>query len=183
METDVLEVKELEFYVFAKGASHVLAGGPDKTLREVLVGAEILKEGKSEDVLVFVGECTLALDEPHDAEDGTDEDAPVDIDLTLEVLELHRHKHVHVHHCRHIAVTVDFTSAKKHRFSPSTTIETVTRWARKKFDLSGPSADEFVLQISGTTIRPGMHEHLSQVVQGHECSITFDLVKEGTPKG
>jgi hypothetical protein len=155
----------------------------NESLREVLLRAEVAAEELAE-ALVFVGECLEALDEPEDHEGGADIHMAVEIDLTIEVLELHRHRHVHVHKCRHVAVDVHFMGQTKARkFSPATTIETVTQWARKKFRLDPASSAEYVLQIHGTTDRPRPNQHLGEIVTPATCSVSFDLVKEMTPQG
>jgi hypothetical protein len=159
----------------------VVTADPADTLREVLIRLGPLEQG----IFVFVGECDYALKESAEVEDGADEHEPVDIDLTLEVLEIVRHRHVHSHHCRHIAVEVNFGGdAKRHRFSPATTIGTVTQWARKKFPKLDPKAvAEYVLQIDGTSTQPRSDEHLGELVSKITCSICFNLVREETPQG
>jgi hypothetical protein len=180
-----MKSQEIEHFLHGQGIKpKAAAAAPGDTLREVLIRFEMLKEG-DEETFVFVGECEEALKEPVEVEDGCDEHSPVDIKLTLEVLEIHRHRHVHIHHCRHVAVEVNFGGkTKRHRFSPATTIGTVTEWARKKFpNLDAAAAAEYVLQICDTTTRPRASEHLGELVKASVCSICFDLVKEVTPQG
>jgi hypothetical protein len=179
------ESDEIELFFHAQQAKpKVLSASLHHTLREVLLGVEIIRDGQ-EEIFVFVGECEEALSEPDDLEDGADDHAPVDIDLTLEVLEVDRHRHVHCHHCHHVAVEVNFGGmAKHHRFSPATTIGVVTRWARKKFpNVDAAAAAEYVLQLCNSTEQPRSDEHLGELVDAPVCSICFDLVKEITPQG
>lgn len=180
-----MESQEIEHFLHGQGVKpKVAVAAPGDILREVLIRAEMIKEG-DEEIFVFVGECEEALKEPVETEDGCDEHAEVGIKLTLEVLEIHRHRHVHVHHCRHVAVEVNFGGkTKRHRFSPATTIGVVTQWARKKFPNLDPAAtSEYVLQICGTVTRPRSDEHLGELVKAPLCSLCFDLVKEVTPQG
>jgi hypothetical protein len=180
-----MESNEIEQFVHGQGIKPLVATAAlGDTLREVLIRVDMIREDK-DGIFVFVGECEEALKEPAEIEDGVDVHEPVDIDFALEVLEIHRHRHVHVHHCRHVAVEVNFGGkAKKHRFSPATTIGTVTEWARKKFPNLDPAAvAEYVLEICGTTTQPRPTEHLGELVQGETCSLCFNLVKEVTPQG
>src|SRR5206468_3432553 len=124
--------QELELFLHGQGAKpRPMLAAPKETLREALVRIGIIKESGDE-ILVFVGECEEALAEPDDVENGCDAHAPVDISLTIEVLEIERHRHVHCHTCRHVAIEIEFNGRDKRRkFSPSATVETLTKWARK----------------------------------------------------
>lgn len=174
----------LEFFLHSQVSKpkSVLAA-PNETLREVLVRIGIIHEGAKE-ILVFTGECEEALCEGDNIEDGTDTHAPVDIDLTVAVLEIEKHRHVHCHTCKHVGVEVSFNGrGKRHKFSPSATIETATAWARKKFQLDPAAAADYVLEIPGTSDKPRPDKHLGELVKSGICSISFDLVKEVTPQG
>jgi len=126
-----------------------------------------------------------ALEEDVGTDNGCDIHEAIDINRTVEVLQVYRHRHVHRHHCRRIAVEIHFLGeTKRHRFSPPTTIEVVTAWARKKFpNLDEAAASEYVLEICDTKIQPRADEHLGEVVKHGECSICFNLVNEVTPQG
>ena len=179
------ESEEVEHFLHAQGVKPKVATATlGETLREVLICAEMIT-ASPEGFYVFIGECEEALKEPAEVEDGVDRHEPVDIDLTLEILEIHRHRHVHVHHCRHVAVEVNFGGkTKRHRFSPATTIDVVTEWARKKFpNVDAAAIAEYVLEICGTTTQPRSDEHLGELVPAPTCSICFNLVKEVTPQG
>lgn len=179
-----MENFEIEHFVHAPGGTpKVAVAAAEDTLRNVLIRLEVIGE-EADGVHVFVGECNEALDEPDGVEDGADEHPSVNIDLTLADLEVHRHRHVHVHRCRHVGVGVNFGGeTKRHRFSPNTTVEVATNWARRKFHLDPAVAGEYVLQLAGSPEQPRSTEHLGDLVQGETCSIEFDLVKELTPKG
>jgi hypothetical protein len=178
-----METGLIELFVHAKGRSQTVQGAPGDTLSDVLVRLEIIEAGALGD-LIFIGECEEALAEPDDLEDGEDNHPAADINLTLEILDLKRHRHVHHHPCRHIAVAANFGGkTKHHRFSTAATVETVTRWARKKFHVDPATAAEYVLQFCGSTVQPRSDQHLSQLVEALKCSLCFDLVPEVTPQG
>jgi len=174
----------IELFIHSQGEKpRVAVAAPHDVLREVLVRAEVITEGR-EELLVFVGEWEEALNEPDEIENGEDSHAPVDFLMTIEALELHRHHHVHVHRCKRVAVEVHFNGiAKRHRFSPATTIAVVTQWARKKLKLDPAAGAEYVLRICGTTEQPRPSEHLGELVEPPVCAICFELVKEITPQG
>ncbi len=147
--------QEVEVFIHRQGVKPiVLSAAPTDTLREILARADIFKDNEGE-LLVFVGECHEALNEPDDVEEGADEHEPVDVNLTVEALELMKHRHLTLHRCRHVKVEVNFGEKTKRRsFSPATTVGVVTQWARNKFHLDPASAAEYVLQICNTTDRP-----------------------------
>ena len=176
--------EKIEFFVHLQGAKpKVVAADDGEVLRDALARAGILQDG-NKDLLVFVGESEEALKEADDIEDGADEHAPVDAGLTLRDLDLRRRRHVHCHRCRHVAVEVNFVGkTKRHKFSPATTIEVVTVWARRKFRLDAAAAAEYVLQLCGTPEQPRPNMHLGELVDGSRCAACFDLVKEMTPQG
>lgn len=178
-----MENEEIELFAHGEGGRpRVVPARRAETLRTVLGRFE--EVGGGDEILVFVGECEEALAEGDEVEDGADGHAPVDIDLTVEVLEIERHRHIHCHRCRHVAVEVNFGgAAKRHRFSPATTVGVAARWARRKFRLDPASAAEYVLQLCNSTTQPRAGEHLGELVKAPMCSICFDLVKEITPQG
>ncbi|MGD0021271.1 MAG: hypothetical protein ABSC54_03110 [Smithellaceae bacterium] len=176
--------QELDLFIHRQGAKPiVLSAIPGDTLREILIRVDVFKDNEDE-LLVFVGECSEALKEPDDVEEGADTHEPVDVSLTVEALELGRHRHVHLHRCRHVKVEVNFGAKTKRRnFSPATTVGVVTQWARNKFHLDPASAAEYVLQVCNSTDQPRPDRHLGELVEAPKCSICFDLVREVTPQG
>jgi hypothetical protein len=176
--------QELEIFIHSQGAKpKIIVAAPGDTLRDALVRAEFLKEGR-DDILVFLGECEEALAEADEIEDGADDHESVDISLTFEALGIKRHHHVHCHRCRHVAVEVNFSGkTKRRRFSPSTTDGVVAQWARKKFHLDAAAAAEYVLQLCNSTEQPRSDKHIGELVEAPKCSLSFDLVKEITPQG
>lgn len=174
---------QVEFFVHTQGTTpRVVTAAPADTLRDALLRAGVGGPG-DDGLLVFVGENEEALGEADGVEDGADTQAPVEIGLTIERLLLDRHRHIHLHKCRLVAVDLHFGDATKHRrFTPSTTVGVVTRWARRKLRLDPAAAAEYVLQICKTNERPRPHQHLGELVEG-TCALCFDLVKEITPQG
>ena len=175
--------QEMEFFVHTQGKKpqviHAALGEP---LCDVLVRAGVIQQGQ-DDLLIFVGESEGALHEPDGVEDGADEHSPVDASLTLEKLDLHQHRHVHVHRCRHVDVDVNFNEHTEHRkCSPAATVGVVTLWAKRKLRLDAAAADDYVLQLCGSTERPRADKHLGELVQD-KCALCFDIVREITPQG
>lgn len=176
--------QEIEVFVHAQGVKpKVVSAAINEALKDVLIRAKAFDES-DDGVLVFVGECDEALNEPEDRADGADEHAPVDVKLTLEALRIRPHYHVHCHRCRHVAVEVNFGKhSKQRRFSPATTVEVVTQWARRKFRLDPAAAAEYVLRLCGSDKQPRSDQHLGDLVEHSTCSLCFNLVKEVTPQG
>lgn len=176
--------KELELFIHSQGVKPmVLIATPGDILGEILLKVDHFRDNKDE-LLVFIGECHEALQEPDEVEEGADKHEPVDINLTVEALNLRKHRHVHLHRCRHVKVEVNFGGKTKQRnFSPATTIGVVTKWARNKFHLDPASSSEYVLQFCNSTKRPKLNEHLGELVEATKCFLCFDLVKEVTPQG
>jgi hypothetical protein len=176
--------QKLELFLHGQGAKpRSVFAASNETLREALVRSGIIREGGDE-ILVFVGECEEALVEPAEVENGSDAHAPVDINLTVEILEIERHRHVHCHTCRHIAVEISFNGdTKHHKFSPATTIRTLTEWARRKFRLDPDASVDYVLEICDTTDKPRADKHLGELVKQGICNLCFTIVKEINPQG
>jgi len=178
-----MEGNVIEIYVHAGGRSEVVQASPAESLRQILTRRGLIGAGAAE-YLTFVGECEDALIEADGVEGGSDTHLPVNIDLSIEVLGLRQHRHVHHHPCRHIAVVVNFgKETKHHSFSPAATVETVARWARRKFHVDPAAASEYVLQFCGSTVQPRSDQHLSQLPEVKNCALCFDLVPEVTPQG
>ncbi len=179
-----MEKQEFELFVHVQGDKpKVVKAALGDILADVLARSGTAGDGR-DGMLVFVGECKEALKEPHNIDDGEDSHQPVDVTLTLEVLEVHRHRHVHCHKCRQVVAEVNFGGkTARRKFSPATTVEVVTQWARRKFRLDPAAAAEYVLQLCGTTKQPRPDVHLGELVTAPTCSLCFDLVKEVTPQG
>ena len=170
--------KELEVFVHHPGKRPtVVHADPTETVRTLLSRLEVRLDG-AHDILVFVGECDHALTE------GEDSHQPADLDLTLAELELDKHHHLHCSRCHEIATLIHFSEKELHRkFSPATTVEVATQWARTNLRLDAAAAAEFVLRLSDTKEQPRPSQHLGELLPGGECKLSFELVKEMTPQG
>lgn len=86
---------------------------------------------------------------------------------------------LHLHRCRHIEVFVTFNGEiVAHQFASSSTIAKVKKWVTAKLGMSEIEANEHVLQISGTHIRPSAGTHLGALTSQPSCLIKFDLVPD-----
>ena len=128
---------------------------------------------------IFLGECIDAL--AHEAsEQEEDHHQPVG----------HGHRpgehghhggHIHCHHCHRVLVGVTFNGTEKHRkFSPATTIDTVRLWAINRFGITPADADRLILVVNGasTDDPPPTTEHLGDLVTGHTCDLSFQLIPD-----
>lgn len=179
-----MTTQQTELFLHGQGARpRSILAASNETLREALVRNGMIREGGTE-ILVFVGECQEALGEPDTVEGGTDAHDPVDINLTIEVLEIERHRHVHCHTCRNVATGITFNGqTKRHKFSPSTTVATVTQWAKRKFHLDPDASTDYVLEICDTTDKPRGDKHLGELVKHGTCNLCFTIVTEINPQG
>ena len=173
-----MSTNDLEVFVHLPGTRPtVVSAEPTETLRDLLSRLEVENDG-AHDILVFVGECDHALTE------GEDSHQPADLDLTLADLDLDKNHHIHCSCCLEIDTNVHFAGKELNRkFSPATTVEVATRWARMNLRLDAAAAAEFVLRLSGTQEQPRPSQHLGELVKGGECKLSFELVKEMTPQG
>jgi hypothetical protein len=172
-----------EIFVHANGRDPVVASVEDTDkLADVLERLGL--GGKNyADAYIFVGESEGVLADV-DAEDGEDNVEPVDKKRTVADHELNRHRHVHIGRCKRVKVEVHYGAKTKRRnVAPSTTVETLTKWARKAFKLDPASAAEYVLQITGTTKQPRGDTHVGELTNAPVCAVSFDLIKEVTPQG
>lgn len=172
-----------EIFVHANGRDPVVASVEDTDkLADVLERLGLAGKDFS-DALVFIGENEDVLEDV-ESEDGEDKADPVDRKKTVAELEMGKHRHVHVARCKRVKVEVHYGAKTKHRkVAPSTTVATLTKWARKAFKLDPASAAEYVLQISGTTTQPRGDAHVGELIGASVCAISFDLIKEVTPQG
>ncbi|MGF6757490.1 hypothetical protein [Paraburkholderia sp. GAS42] len=114
-----------------------------------------------EEVLIFV-------------EDG---DEPLTAELLEVVLVEGQHHKLHAHHCHYIEVTVHYdVHTAHHKFSPSTTVGKVLRWAEDKFHIAETEKGHLQPQLAGTNDRPLATTHLGALTSGRECSVAFDLL-------
>ena len=169
---------ELEVFLHLPGKRpKVVPAESTETVRAFLSRLDVGNDG-AHDILVFVGECDHAFTE------GEDSHQPADLDLTLAELELDKHHHLHCSRCPEIDTVIHFSGKELNRkFSPATTVEVATQWARMNLRLDEAAASEFVLQLSGTQDQPRPGQHLGELVEGGECKLSFEFVKEMTPQG
>ena len=179
-----MSASKLELFLHRSGHRPTVVNAEStETLRALLGRLDVKPEGVDHP-FVFIGECDDAIKVSEGVENGADAHVPADLDLTLDDLDLEKHRHIHCHRCPEVDTTVHFSGKKLSRkFSPTTTIEVATRWCRMSLRLDPAAASEFVLQLSGTTDQPRPSQHLGELVQGGECTLSFELVKEMTPQG
>ena len=159
----------------------VIHAGLEEKLLDVLVRAGVDVE-RQNDLHVFVGESDEALRKPDDTEDHADDYGPVDVTLLIDKLDP-QHQHIHCYSCQQVAVDVNFgNQTEQRKFSPATTVGTVTTWACGKFNLDDAAASDCVLRICGTGEQPRPDKYLGELVQ-KSCSLCFNLAKELTPQG
>lgn len=165
-------VESIEIFLQGKGISQIAlvelpAGG---RVRDIIDAARPhgLQVVNAEELLVWI--------------EGEDE--PLPLDLTLAEAGIHKHSRVQVHTCQRVDVAVRFNGTMKSRhFSPSQTIEKVTRWANYEFGITGAEATRHVLQVTGTTDQPREDTHIGALVHYPQCSISFDLVPKARFQG
>ena len=170
-----MTTQSFEFFLHGKGQPQVHSALLSETLRAVLQREDALP-GDSQ--FVFVGEA-----DGDRAESEEDDHEPANLDLTLEQLGFKKHTHVHTRAPKRIAVTVYFNGQKSHRFSPATTVATVTAWAKLKFHVDLASSGDLVLAIKPGGAQPRPDQHLGELLQPAARSLEFDLVREVTPQG
>lgn len=107
-----------------------------------------------------------------------DADEPSALTARLRDLGTAKGLKIHVHRCLHVEVSVSFNGrTDQRRFSPSTTVARVKRWATEKpFPMSPEQAAEHVLQLVGSTDRPSPGTHLGTLATHPHCQVRFDLV-------
>jgi hypothetical protein len=129
-------------------------------------------------------DCAFA-DPPADEEDAdTDHHEPIAPHTKLGTIAgSSRNVHVVIHPCRHIVVTVQYQSQTlQRRFSPARTVGQVRHWALHKLKLNDAATDKLLLQVCGSSRRPGPDVRLGSIV-GRSCAVCFDLVPDRVVEG
>lgn len=91
---------------------------------------------------------------------------------------------IHVTRCKHIKTTVHFLNETTERdFPPGTRVRRVKEWAVQVFKMNPKDAAEHVLQLCNSTKRPTSDTPLHELVEGHSCTISFDLIPEKRVEG
>jgi hypothetical protein len=172
-----MKAESFEIFVHGSGRPQVTTARPDETLKEVLGRLEAFPLAGQ---FVFVGEAVDALQH---LEAEADAHEVANIELTLEQLELHKHKHVHVSTRHQVEVIVYFNGQHKRRFSPATTVATVTTWAKKRAHIDPSDGTDLVLALRPNGKHPRPEEHLGELLVSGSHLLEFDLVREVTPQG
>ncbi|MDG4889994.1 MULTISPECIES: hypothetical protein [unclassified Mesorhizobium] len=172
-----------DIFVHAHGRDPVVASVEDTDKLADVLERLGLGDKESADAPVFVGESEDVLKDI-EAEDAEDTVEAIDKKKSIGELGLTKHRHVHLARCTRVKVEVNYGAKTKHRkVAPSTTVNTLTNWARKAFKLDPASAAEYVLQITGTTTQPRGDTHIGELTTAPVCAVSFDLIKEVTPQG
>lgn len=91
---------------------------------------------------------------------------------------------VHVTRCHRTEATVHFLNQTiERKFPPGARVRTVKMWAVREFHIDHKDAAEHVLQICNSHERPASDTPLHTLIQGHDCSVCFDLVPEKRVEG
>jgi hypothetical protein len=167
--------ESLEFFLHGKGDPLVVSAMTTDAMSAVLERIDALP-GVGQ--FVFLGEADQLR-----GESGEDAHEPIDISLTLRQLGVSRHSHVHTRAHRRIDVTVYFNGQKRYRFSPATTVASLTAWAKEKFQVDPSSSGDLVLALRPTGVQPRPTQHLGELLQAGSHVLEFDLVREVTPQG
>jgi hypothetical protein len=112
---------------------------------------------RTEEVFIFI-------------EDDDAQDALHDLKELVDGLGVHAHVH------KEISVLVRYAGRQVHRvFRPSATVGRVKAWALHEFGISESDGAEFMLQVSGTELRPDVDVHIGALSRHHH-EVSFDLV-------
>lgn len=134
-------------------------------LHDVLVAAGITVDG---DTFIFTGE-----DESH-----------IHGERHHPLHDIKQGCRIHVSRCKRIKATIHFLDkSEEHEFPPGVRVHTVKAQAIHAFHMTPKDAAEHVLQLCGSTERPSSDTPLHQLVEGHGCTVCFDLVPEKRVEG
>jgi hypothetical protein len=161
---------------------------PEVEPKTVMVGGHLSVAELAAMAGVPLADDDWAFPEPFDRDDFdvTDFDAqePVARETRLDQLARGaRVVHLAIHPCRHVLVTIQYQSRTiDRRFSPARTVSGVRRWALRKLNLNDAATDKLILQICGSTRRPGPDARLGSII-GRSCAMCFDLVPDQVVEG
>jgi hypothetical protein len=176
-------VDVLTTFVLHEGrVTKVVRASANETVESILERAEI--ELRPE-VNVFLGEFAAAICEPEEVEDGEDDHEPVKRHLTP---SSHGHGggvvHIHCHPCRRVKTGVSYNGREKHhRFSPAASIETVRRWAVKKFKIPVTDAEKLFVWLPGTEQPLDGTKHVGELTEAPVCSVELLLLPDPRVNG
>jgi len=153
---------------------------------EVGVIIEMARVGTdTEEAFIFLGEFDGALVEAVEIEDGEDNHKPVN---RHDHPHHHGHHggvvHIHLHKCHRVKVAVGYNGVDKHhRFSPAATVETVRRWAVKKFRISATDAEKLYLYVLGAETPLDVTKHVGDLATAPDCHIGLVLLPDPLVNG
>jgi hypothetical protein len=151
--------------------------------KPAVVDAEVSLPATAGDLQDALKARGIDLDKDHAA--FVDEaEAPVPTERSAPIEGLKHGARVHVTRCKRVAVTVHFLAHTIERvFPPGTRVRAVKQWAVRELKISPTDAGEHVLQICNAIDQPPTDTALAELVQGHACSMCFDLVPEKRIEG
>lgn len=113
-----------------------------------------------------------------------DDDEPLQLKGRAVLERIRRGCRLHIVKCRKVKVAVNFLDKTEEKaFAPGARVKKVKAWAVKQFGLDGNDAAEHVLQLCGTTDRPGSDTPLHALTRHGACTVCFDLVPEKRVEG
>jgi hypothetical protein len=175
-ETESQPDKEVTtFIVHSSGETRTVKTSAHEEIAVIFEKAQFSTE--TEEVFIFLGEFDGALVEAIEIEDGEDDHNPVG---PHDKPHHHGHHggiiHVHRHKCRRVKVEVGYNGVeKRHRFSPAATVETVRRWAVKKFKISASDAEKLFLYVMGSETPLDSTKHIGDVTSAPGCHANLVL--------
>lgn len=104
-----------------------------------------------------------------------DKGEPLDLTILIEDHE-HKHLHHHVHSHKELEVVVNYLHhSERHRYPPSTRIQTVLQWAVtvRKFEIDPSKAAEMVLTLPGQSDALAGSDHIGRYAKD-KC-VEFNL--------
>ncbi|WP_407123442.1 hypothetical protein [Bradyrhizobium sp. STM 3561] len=151
--------------------------------RPGIIEAEVIEAATIGELRATIEAVGVALDaETHIFIDEAEE--PLLGEHHHAVPELKRGMRVHVSRCKRIKATVHYLERSgEHEFAPGARVRAVKAWAVHTFKLTPKDAAEHVLQICQSRKRPAADTPLHELVEGHGCSLCFDLVPEKRVEG
>ena len=91
---------------------------------------------------------------------------------------------IHVGRCKRVKTTVHFLEkTAEQELPPGARVRAVKEWAVRTFKMNPKDAAEHVLQICNSTKRPASDTPLQELLEGHGCTLCFDLVPEKRVEG
>jgi len=158
-------MKELELFLHGIGPDNLKLVRVDEDASI----ADVLKIAENAGLLsgMSVESCEIFFEE---------NDAPADKSHRLRQLGIKHRSHLVCHHCKKIEVSVFYNESKAERFSPTTKVGHVLRWAIKAFGLSGDTTKDMVLRLEGSNDDLPNDARLGSLVKYPHCHLKLILV-------